>query len=61
MKAGIFFFFAAWLVVMTSFVYILLPETKGQPIEQVGKLWEDHWFWKRFVGSEEKARATEKL
>jgi sugar porter (SP) family MFS transporter len=49
MKAGIFFFFAAWLVAMTAFVYLLLPETKGLPIEQVGKLWARHWFWRRFV------------
>ncbi|XP_047050136.1 hexose carrier protein HEX6-like [Lolium rigidum] len=50
MKAGIFFFFAAWLVVMTAFIYLLLPETKGLPIEQIGELWGEHWFWKRFVG-----------
>ncbi|XP_040383224.1 hexose carrier protein HEX6-like isoform X3 [Oryza brachyantha] len=49
MKAGIFFFFAAWLVAMTAFVYLLLPETKGLPIEQVGRLWSQHWFWRRFV------------
>ncbi|CAD6340375.1 unnamed protein product [Miscanthus lutarioriparius] len=39
MKAGIFFFFAAWLAVMTAFVYLLLPETKGVPIEQVARVW----------------------
>ncbi|OEL12915.1 hypothetical protein BAE44_0026065 [Dichanthelium oligosanthes] len=44
MKAGIFFFFAAWLVVMTIFVYLLLPETKGLPIEQVERLWGHHCF-----------------
>uniref|UniRef100_A0A0D9XBU1 Major facilitator superfamily (MFS) profile domain-containing protein n=1 Tax=Leersia perrieri TaxID=77586 RepID=A0A0D9XBU1_9ORYZ len=49
MKAGIFFFFAAWLLAMTTFVYLLLPETKGLPIEQVRKLWAQHWFWRRFV------------
>ncbi|XP_062225081.1 hexose carrier protein HEX6-like [Phragmites australis] len=60
MKAGIFFFFAAWLVVMTAFVYLLLPETKGLPIEQVERLWGHHWFWKRFVerdSEKEEARA----
>uniref|UniRef100_A0A0E0B0H3 Major facilitator superfamily (MFS) profile domain-containing protein n=1 Tax=Oryza glumipatula TaxID=40148 RepID=A0A0E0B0H3_9ORYZ len=49
MRAGIFFFFAAWLVAMTAFVYLLLPETKGLPIEQVRRLWAQHWFWRRFV------------
>ena len=63
MKAGIFFFFAAWLVVMTAFIFLLLPETKGLPIEQIGKLWGEHWFWKRFVSSdpEEQDPAAHKL
>ncbi|XP_066362695.1 hexose carrier protein HEX6-like isoform X2 [Miscanthus floridulus] len=52
MKAGIFFFFAAWLVTMTVFVYLFLPETKGLPIEHVERLWAHHWFWKRFVARE---------
>ncbi|KAJ1257892.1 hypothetical protein BS78_10G030900 [Paspalum vaginatum] len=52
MKAGIFFFFAAWLAVMTAFVYIFLPETKGVPIEQVAGVWRAHWFWSRVVGPE---------
>ncbi|CAL4983711.1 unnamed protein product [Urochloa decumbens] len=43
MKAGLFFFFAGWIVVMTGFVYWFLPETKGMPIEQVGKVWREHW------------------
>ncbi|KAK1577923.1 hypothetical protein Q3G72_026019 [Acer saccharum] len=49
-KAGIFFFFGGWVVVMTSFVYFLLPETKNVPIEQMEKVWREHWFWKRIVG-----------
>jgi hypothetical protein len=49
-KAGIFFFFGGWVVVMTVFVYFLLPETKNVPIEQMDKVWREHWFWKRFVG-----------
>ncbi|CAL5044738.1 unnamed protein product [Urochloa decumbens] len=52
MRAGIFFFFAAWLAAMTAFVYLLLPETKGVPIEQVARVWREHWFWSRVVGSE---------
>ncbi|CAA6659155.1 unnamed protein product [Spirodela intermedia] len=31
MRAGIFFFFAAWIVLMGLFVVFLLPETKGVP------------------------------
>ncbi|CAN6172401.1 unnamed protein product [Urochloa humidicola] len=52
MRAGIFFFFAAWLAVMTAFVYLLLPETKGVPIEEVARVWREHWFWSRVVGAE---------
>ncbi|KAM0881608.1 hypothetical protein ACQ4PT_032843 [Festuca glaucescens] len=60
MRAGIFFFFAAWLAAMTAFVYFLLPETKGVPIEQMEKVWREHWFWRRVV-SEEEAPASGKL
>ncbi|KAF0894807.1 hypothetical protein E2562_003691 [Oryza meyeriana var. granulata] len=47
MKAWIFFFFARWITAMTAFVYLFLPETKEMPIEQVGRVWEEHWFWRR--------------
>uniref|UniRef100_A0A2N9HRD2 Major facilitator superfamily (MFS) profile domain-containing protein n=1 Tax=Fagus sylvatica TaxID=28930 RepID=A0A2N9HRD2_FAGSY len=49
-KSGIFFFFGGWVVVMSSFVYFLLPETKNVPIEQMNRVWSEHWFWKRIVG-----------
>ncbi|XP_054814259.1 hexose carrier protein HEX6 [Prosopis cineraria] len=48
-KSGIFFFFGGWVVLMTVFVYYLLPETKNVPIEQMQKVWHDHWFWKRMM------------
>lgn len=48
LKAGIFFFFAGWLIIMTAFVCLLLPETKNQPIEQMDRVWRKHWFWKKF-------------
>ncbi|MED6126559.1 Hexose carrier protein hex6 [Stylosanthes scabra] len=50
-KAGTFFFFGGWVVVMTAFVYFLLPETKNVPIEQMEKVWREHFFWKRIVGN----------
>ena len=46
---GSFLFFAGWEIIMTSFVYLLLPETKNVPIEEVGYIWQKHWFWKRMV------------
>ncbi|KAK9134374.1 hypothetical protein Syun_013704 [Stephania yunnanensis] len=52
-KFGLFFFFAAFGLAMTLFIYFFLPETKGIPIEEMAKVWEDHWYWKRFVLEEE--------
>ncbi|KAI3955311.1 hypothetical protein MKW92_004181 [Papaver armeniacum] len=54
LKAGIFFFFGGWVFVMTVFVYFFLPETKGIPIEQMVRVWREHWFWRRFLGEEYK-------
>ncbi|KAF8365025.1 hypothetical protein HHK36_021323 [Tetracentron sinense] len=48
-KFGIFLFFASWVTVMTIFVYLFLPETKGVPIEEMILLWRKHWFWKKIV------------
>lgn len=49
-KSGIFFFFGGWVMVMTVFVYCFLPETKNVPLEQMEKVWQEHWFWKKIVG-----------
>lgn len=56
LKSGIFFFFGGWLVFMTMFIYLLLPETKNVPIEQMVGVWREHWFWKRIVGNEEEIK-----
>ncbi|KAJ7539648.1 hypothetical protein O6H91_11G108200 [Diphasiastrum complanatum] len=48
-KYGIFLFFAGFVVVMTIFVYFLVPETKGIPIEEMTFMWGKHWLWKRYV------------
>lgn len=48
-KFGIFLFFAGWVTIMTIFVYLFLPETKGVPIEEMILLWRKHWFWKRIM------------
>lgn len=47
LRYGIFLFYAAWVVIMTLFVYFLLPETKNVPIEDMTRVWSQHWFWKK--------------
>ncbi|XP_057771753.1 sugar transport protein 8-like [Salvia miltiorrhiza] len=55
MRAGIFFFFAAWVVVMGVFVFFLLPETKGIAIDEMAdRVWKVHPVWKRFMPKEGK-------
>ncbi|KAM0845695.1 hypothetical protein ACQ4PT_056173 [Festuca glaucescens] len=49
LKFGLFYFFAAWMVVMTTFIALFLPETKGVPIEEMSLIWSRHWFWKKYV------------
>ena len=49
MEFGVFFFFAGWMVIMTAFVVVFLPETKGIQAEQVHRfILEHHWFWRRY-------------
>ncbi|CAN6459770.1 unnamed protein product [Victoria cruziana] len=48
-RYGIFLFFAGWITIMTLFVFVFLPETKGIPIEEMILLWRKHWFWKRVI------------
>ncbi|MCL7032047.1 hypothetical protein MKW94_004652 [Papaver nudicaule] len=49
MKFGLFFFFGVMVAIMTVFVYLFVPETKGIPIEEMSQVWKDHWYWKRFI------------
>lgn len=49
LKFGLFFFFAGFVVIMTIFVALFLPETKGVPIEEMNSVWRSHWFWSKIV------------
>ncbi|XP_043715223.1 sugar transport protein 10-like [Telopea speciosissima] len=49
MKFGLFLFFAAWEIVMTIFIYFFLPETKNVPIEEMNRVWKQHWFWGKYI------------
>eukprot|EP00897_Mesotaenium_endlicherianum_P010511 jgi/Mesen1/9489/ME000063S08939 len=55
MRYGIFLFFAAFVLVMTLFIQLCLPETKGVPLEEMADIWRGHWFWKKYVGSKSAA------
>ncbi|XP_057736705.1 sugar transport protein 13-like [Arachis stenosperma] len=50
MKFAIFWFFSAWVLLMSLFTIFLIPETKNVPIEEMQeRVWKRHWFWKRFM------------
>ena len=49
MKFGLFFFFAGFVLIMTVFVALFLPETKGVPIEEMNRVWKAHWFWGKYI------------
>ncbi|KAL8507483.1 hypothetical protein ACS0TY_018139 [Phlomoides rotata] len=49
LKFGLFLFFGFFVIVMTIFIYVFLPETKNIPIEEMGMVWKQHWFWARFM------------
>lgn len=49
LKFGLFFFFAGFVVIMTIFIFMFLPETKNVPIEEMNRVWKSHWFWTKFI------------
>ncbi|XP_052152853.1 sugar transport protein MST1-like [Oryza glaberrima] len=49
MKYAIFLFYAGWVLAMTAFIALFLPETKGVPLEAMRAVWAKHWYWKRFA------------
>ncbi|XVF01572.1 hypothetical protein REPUB_Repub04eG0100600 [Reevesia pubescens] len=49
MKFGVFLFYAVWVMIMTIFVALFVPETKGIPLERMDQVWLNHWFWRRYV------------
>ncbi|KMT04487.1 hypothetical protein BVRB_8g181530 [Beta vulgaris subsp. vulgaris] len=53
LKFGLFLFFAFFVVVMSIFVYLFLPETKGVPIEEMSIVWKNHWFWGKYIPDED--------
>lgn len=63
LKFSIFLFFSGCVLIMSTFVLFLLPETKNVPIEEMTeRVWKQHWLWKMFIeddcDKEEKVVAT---
>ncbi|KAK3142444.1 hypothetical protein QOZ80_4BG0346510 [Eleusine coracana subsp. coracana] len=56
-KYATFAYYAAWVAVMTVFIAVFLPETRGIPLESMGAIWARHWYWKRFVQDQGKVEA----
>ena len=54
MTWGVFLFFAGFVAVMSIFVMLCIPETKGVPIEEVDELVSKHWLWSRVVRGAER-------
>lgn len=52
LKFGLFFLFAGFVLLMTIFIFVFLPETRGVPIEEMHMVWKQHWFWKKFMGND---------
>ncbi|XP_039128967.1 sugar transport protein MST3-like [Dioscorea cayenensis subsp. rotundata] len=53
MKFGLFYFFGGWVVIMTIFIALFLPETKNVPIEEMILVWKRHWFWGKFISDDD--------
>ncbi|KAL6650827.1 hypothetical protein ACP70R_009752 [Stipagrostis hirtigluma subsp. patula] len=52
MKYAVFLLYVGWLLAMTIFVVMFLPETKGVPLETMRSVWAHHWYWRRYVKDE---------
>ncbi|KAI5072067.1 hypothetical protein GOP47_0012173 [Adiantum capillus-veneris] len=57
MHFAIYFFFAAWVLVMGIAAFFLLPEKKGLPIEDVDSVWRNHRVWRALLPPPTEAEA----
>ena len=51
MEYSIYLFFVGWVLLMTTYTCLLLPETKGVPIEHIQALFCQHWLWRRVLAA----------
>ncbi|XP_074272659.1 sugar transport protein 5-like [Silene latifolia] len=47
-----FLFYSAWIAIMTIFVALFVPETKGIPLDSMHRVWKQHKYWNKFVNNE---------
>ncbi|KAL3499413.1 hypothetical protein ACH5RR_038506 [Cinchona calisaya] len=50
-KFSLFTYFSSFVMIMTHFIYMYLPETKGVLIEEMNVVWSRHPYWKKFLPS----------
>jgi hypothetical protein len=55
-KFGLFIFFAIFVAIMSTFIFFFLPETMNIPIEEMSRVWKQHWYWRRFMPDEDDDR-----
>jgi hypothetical protein len=59
MGYGVYFFFASLMVMSAAFVFFLLPETKGLPLETMDRLFQVKPVWKAHPQIMEELRLQE--
>eukprot|EP00877_Chromochloris_zofingiensis_P007197 jgi/Chrzof1/2730/Cz11g27040.t1 len=53
-KYGTFFFFAGWVLLMTLFIIVFMPETRDYTIEEIShEVLPRHWFWGKATGMDD--------
>jgi hypothetical protein len=60
-KFGLFIFFAIFVAIMSTFIFFFLPETMNIPIEEMSRVWKQHWYWRRFMLDEDDDRRASDL
>ncbi|RRT47838.1 hypothetical protein B296_00010491 [Ensete ventricosum] len=54
LKFALFYFFGAWVLMMTIFVFFFVPETKNVPIEEMTEVWKRHWYWSKYIDDDDR-------
>jgi hypothetical protein len=52
---GLFLIFAGCTAVGTVALFVLIPETRGLPLEEIHLAWANHWLWGKSQCVQERA------